>query len=121
MRRRLPQAMDWLRPTQLRVGDLMHVTEERASWVRGFAEHDESLIVEISFENAGSTLPDSWVSYLGVWRGKKTVFEFQLGTVWGKPGTDDWDTFIGPLIERLKNYRPIAVAIPDKAFSTVAR
>lgn len=90
----------------------MCVTEERHSWVRGYAEHDESLIIEISFENAGKQLPESWISYLGIWRGKHTVFEYQLGTIWGKPSDEDWVTFIGPLIERLKHYRPIAVS-PD--------
>ena len=113
MRLRVPANLDWTRPSQSRLRGLVHVTEERQGWVRGFMEQDESLVVEISFEQMPfGFMAGTNVTYLGLWRvGQKgPVFEYQLGTVWGKPSRNDWERFIQPLHDRLKGYRPVRVA-----------
>jgi hypothetical protein len=102
------------KPTQYRLKELITVTEERFSWLRGHFVREPGIVLEISFESWDNliTIPETPITYFGMWRPgpKSTVFEFQLGKICRIPTPDDYQGYVYPVIDRLKGYRPIQVA-----------
>ena len=91
-----------LLPSAHRLSGLVRISEERNLWLRGTLWIDSSVVIEISFENSmGRALPDTNISYFGVWQ-KKCLFEFQLGHVAKMPTEEVWQEIVFPIIEKLK-------------------
>lgn len=99
-------------PSFSKLRGLVLVREERHLWINGVLWQDHSTVIELSFEqHLYGSLPNTHISYMGVWTGRSTRFEFQLGLVVKKPTEDDWQGMILPVIKRLEGYRPLRVDV----------
>lgn len=74
---------------------------------------DPDVRIEISFElhHELKTLPGTYITYLGMWRHRRCVFEFCLGALQERPDVASYGAFAMPLIECLKGYNPDDVSI----------
>lgn len=103
--------MDYYRSCAGRIRDLAIVTEERGDWTKGRILANPSVVFELSFEAGPKPFPTTNITYLGLWQGKRTLFEYQNNCLVKAPLEPDWQLFVKPLIERLVNYRHIVYAI----------
>lgn len=95
-----------------KVAGLLMPTEYKALWLKARYVQDPSVCLELSFDDPGGArmLPGTRISYIGIWRGKATLCEFQLGVMTKVPSEADFAMYLNPVIVRLANYRPIFVA-----------
>lgn len=99
-----------------RLKDIAVVTDEKNGWVRGHFALDPSVVFELCFElmdHPHYCLQGTCMSYVGMWSGKRCLFEFSLGITCHMPSRDHAAMFVMPLIEALAGYRPMKI-IRDK-------
>ena len=104
----IPPGADYFKPSFLKLGGLVNISEEWENWIRGSLISDPDIVVEISFETDFLPLPGTHITYLGMWRRgpKGCLFEYQFHKISVVPEIPDWEAHVSPLIERLKGYRP---------------
>lgn len=91
---------------------VMKVSEYRGRWLRGRLSVDSEVVIEISFEGADNVdfcIARTPISYMGAWRNRQVLFEFQLGMLCVKPDDMTLDA-LRPVVERLIDYRPVTFA-----------
>lgn len=98
-------------PIHSRLRRIAGVTELRGGWVKGYLLNLPKPCFELSFERAqhSPTLPGTQLTYLGLWCGKRTLFEFQLGSLVVVPDQGTFDQYVSPLILALRDYRHLQV------------
>ncbi len=102
-----------LMPVQPRVLGVMIVREQKHYWIRGVLTIDPTVVVEFTFEEGIAKFPSTNLTYIGLWQGKKNLFEFQNGTLCCKPRPEVWDMLARPLIDKLIGYSPMRVVLPS--------
>lgn len=95
------------------------VTEERGWWIKG---RNDTTCFELSFEDSVAIRqarkteyfprPRIYATYLGLWSGRQTLAEFQLGTWTVRPVDDHHNLLLSKLLVPLVDVNPIAVAAP---------
>lgn len=100
-----------LLPSLRKLLGLVIVKEEHQLWVRGVMSSNQDAVVELSFESEPPPIPGTQINYIGIWDTKthKCLFELQGNVILKKPTEELLQSFILPLIERVKGYRPLQV------------
>jgi len=71
-----------LGPTAQRLSPVITVTEQNGYWLKGRAVIDAEICVELSFEAHNvrhMCFAGTPFTYIGIFRGKRNLYEFQLG------------------------------------------
>lgn len=93
-----------------RLEDVAVVTDEKNGWVRGHMVHDPSVVFELCFElmdHRHYCLMGTCMNYIGMWSGKRCLFEFSLGVTCHMPSPDVAASCVLPLVNALAGYRPM--------------
>jgi len=101
-------------PIHSRLRNIAGVTEFRGGWVKGYILKSPKPVFELSFERPSPALthhflPDTQITYLGLWCGRRTLFEFQLGGLVVVPDASTFEQYVSPLIVALRSYRHLQV------------
>lgn len=98
-----------IHPIAQRLRNVAGVTEVKGGWVKGYMIHLPKPCFELSFEQPAGflqpTLPGTQLTYVGMWCGKRTLFEFQLGQLVCIPDDSSFDQHVSPLLQALSGYR----------------
>lgn len=101
--------LDWARPHTAKLRGTANVLEERGLWLTGHLVKNRDVRFELSFEMCHELkcLPDTFVTYLGMWQGKKNIFEFCMGQVMGRPDPQEYQDFVVPILLALSDHYPL--------------
>lgn len=103
-----------IHPIRERLRTIALVREIRGLWVHGEIFSLPGSVFELSFEQAYrfgkdlppvAVLPGTDATYLGIWQGKRNLFEFQLGKLVCIPDAETYARHIAPLIVGISGYR----------------
>ncbi len=112
-------------PSRHRLMGIIDVSWEQNLWLKGTLSSNADIAVELSFETGVlPSIPGTDLTYIGVWhrRTNKVLFELQGNVICEKPTEELLQSFILPLIERVKGYRPLKIELPTfDASSSVRR
>jgi hypothetical protein len=99
-----------MRPTTAKLIGIAKVSEEwdKNLWAKGTLIADPEVAFELSFRLLSDLrpIPDTYITYLALWRYSQTLFEYDVSRLCVKPDAHTYSTLVAPLIVRLSRYFP---------------